>query len=221
MPLVLRDRIAAVLYADSGDSRGPLTDTDALEILGKYACKVLDLMSASKQEGRTTSEFRADQGARLRQTPPPSGPSLSPSVKKPSASTDPALSNPDVHVEMEDDSGTVMLNADELQASAPAPSRTAAPDSSQLDPESRKQHEDAKRFARLLVSEIKLYNEAKVQKGRSTRNLYGQLKDDIERSRQLYSERVPDSVRVMTNYFDEELVRILADGDANLMGSSM
>ena len=29
-----------------------------------------------------------------------------------------------------------------------------------------KQHEDAKRFARLLVSEIKLYNETKVQEGR-------------------------------------------------------
>ena len=38
-----------------------------------------------------------------------------------------------------------------------------------LAPEDQKAHEDAKRFARLVVSEIKLYNEAKVTEGRKTR----------------------------------------------------
>ncbi|MFQ5790949.1 MAG: hypothetical protein ACE5JI_10800, partial [Acidobacteriota bacterium] len=96
-------------------------------------------------------------------------------------------------------------------APPPAP---AAP----VEVETRKQHEEARRFARLLVSEIKLYNEAKVQEGRANRNLYHQLKDDIERSRQLYFERVPEAVRAATNYFNEEIVRILADGDEGVMG---
>jgi hypothetical protein len=37
-------------------------------------------------------------------------------------------------------------------------------------------------FARLLVSEIKLYNEAKVEQGRKNRDLYERLKEDIDRA---------------------------------------
>ena len=44
-------------------------------------------------------------------------------------------------------------------------------------PEDQKLHDDAKRFARLLVSEIKLYNEAQVNAGRDHRDLYDRLKD--------------------------------------------
>jgi hypothetical protein len=72
--------------------------------------------------------------------------------------------------------------------------------------------EDARRLARLLVSEIKLYNEKKVEDGRAKLDLYERLKDDIERSRQVYNERTPESVRKDSNFFHDELVRILADG---------
>jgi len=74
------------------------------------------------------------------------------------------------------------------------------------------------RFARLLVSEIKLYNEAKVQQGRSNNGIYNLMRDDIERSRQLYKERVAEPIRAATNYFNDELIRILADGDSGAMG---
>jgi len=81
-----------------------------------------------------------------------------------------------------------------------------------------KKHDEARRFARLLVSEIKLYNESKVEQGRRGRDLYERLKDDIDRSRQMYEERIPEDVRKSSNYFYDELVRILADGDANALG---
>jgi len=77
------------------------------------------------------------------------------------------------------------------------------------------------RFARLLVSEIKLYNEAKVKQGRSSHDIYDLMRDDIERSRQLYKERVPEPVRAGSNYFNDELVRILADGDSSAMGRAL
>src|SRR5262249_23943555 len=67
----------------------------------------------------------------------------------------------------------------------------------------QKLHEDAKRFARLLVSEIKLYNEAQVSAGREKKDLYDRLKDDIERSRRMYQERVPQHIHTTTNYFYE------------------
>ncbi|HUF17739.1 MAG TPA: hypothetical protein VMS12_06825 [Thermoanaerobaculia bacterium] len=81
-----------------------------------------------------------------------------------------------------------------------------------------RRHEEAKRFARLLVSEIKLYNESKVEQGRRERDIYERLKEDIDRSRQMYDDRVPEDVRNGTNYFYEELVRILADGDRETLG---
>jgi predicted ArsR family transcriptional regulator len=82
----------------------------------------------------------------------------------------------------------------------------------------QRQVEDARRFARLLVNEIKLYNERKVGEGRAAGNLYELLRDDIERSRQAYTERIPESVRATTDFFNEELVRILAEGRPEALG---
>ena len=79
--------------------------------------------------------------------------------------------------------------------------------------------DDARRLARLLISEIKLYNEKKVEDGRAAKDLYERLKDDIERSRQVYDERTPANVRQDTNFFHDELVRILADGRTEALGS--
>ena len=84
--------------------------------------------------------------------------------------------------------------------------------------EDQKKHDEARRFARLLVSEIKLYNETKVDAGRKNKDLYERLKEDIDRSRQMYDERIPDEVRKSSNYFYDELVRILADGHADALG---
>lgn len=84
--------------------------------------------------------------------------------------------------------------------------------------EDAKKHDEARRFARLLVSEIKLYNESKVDAGRKSRDLYERLKEDIDRSRQMYDERISEDVRKSSNYFYDELVRILADGNADALG---
>lgn len=84
--------------------------------------------------------------------------------------------------------------------------------------EDQKKHDEARRFARLLVSEIKLYNESKVDAGRKNKDLYERLKEDIDRSRQMYDERIDDAVRKSSNYFYDELVRILADGQADALG---
>ena len=78
--------------------------------------------------------------------------------------------------------------------------------------------EEARRFARLLISEIKLYNERAVLEGREHGNLYERLREDIDRSRQMYDERIPEDVRSGTNFFYEELVQILADGRAEALG---
>jgi hypothetical protein len=79
-------------------------------------------------------------------------------------------------------------------------------------------HEEAKRLARLLISEIKLYNEEQVMEGRRNRDLYHRLREDIDRSRQIYDERVDAEVRGDSDYFQQELVRSLAGGDPRALG---
>ena len=77
----------------------------------------------------------------------------------------------------------------------------------------------ARRFARLLVSEIKLYNEAAVRTGRQQRDLLQRLRVEIDRAQRLYEERVPPAVGGRHAYFQQELVQTLADGDPALLGS--
>ena len=79
-------------------------------------------------------------------------------------------------------------------------------------------HEEARRLARLLVTEIKLYNEEQVEAGRRNRNIYEVLREDIDRSRQIYEERIDDTVRTEADYFHDELVRILAAGESEILG---
>ena len=83
----------------------------------------------------------------------------------------------------------------------------------------RRMHNDARRFARLLVSEIKLYNEPKVKEGRLEGDLYGRLREDIDRSRQMYDKRVAPPVAARYDYFHQELVNTLAEGDPSKLGS--
>ena len=75
----------------------------------------------------------------------------------------------------------------------------------------------ARRYARLLVSEIKLYHEPAVIEGRRDRDLAARLGGEIARARALYEERVPPHVRRRADHFRDELVRTLADGDASLL----
>jgi hypothetical protein len=86
-------------------------------------------------------------------------------------------------------------------------------------PEEEKLHSDAKRFARLLVSEIKLYNENPVAEGRQNGDLYLRLKRDIDRSREMYEKRISPIVARKIDYFHDEIVRILGDNDLSTLGS--
>jgi hypothetical protein len=96
-------------------------------------------------------------------------------------------------------------------AAASAPS-AAVPDEDEL-------HKKARRFAKLLVEEIKLYNQPRVEEGRQHKDLYSRLKVDIEKSRSTYDKRYAESAVASSDYFTQELIRILADNDASLMGA--
>ena len=75
----------------------------------------------------------------------------------------------------------------------------------------------ARRYARLLVSEIKMYHEADVAAGRRERDLGKRLGVEIARARVLYEQRVSPEARGAADYFHDELVETLAAGDASLL----
>jgi hypothetical protein len=83
----------------------------------------------------------------------------------------------------------------------------------------RRLHNDARRFARLLVSEIKLYNEQKVKEGRESNDLYERLKEAIDRSREMYDKRVQPPVAAKFDYFHYELVNTLGESEESKLGS--
>jgi hypothetical protein len=235
VPLILRDKVAAILYCDSTQDDVPAATADVVEIMVAFAAKVIDVLSgaakAAAAPGGTspgirpaapvepatdspasginrlggTGTMRPVAAPPLRPAPPPTpGPSLAP----PHASALPArpATSPPLR--------PAAFTPPPPPVMAPAPARSAP------SAEDQKAHEDAKRFARLVVSEIKLYNEAKVTEGRKTKDIYNRLKEDIERGRQMYIDRVPAPVRDTADYFQDELVRILAGGDAGALGSN-
>jgi hypothetical protein len=76
----------------------------------------------------------------------------------------------------------------------------------------------ARRYARLLVSDIKLNHESDVAEGHRAGNLLERLRPEIDRARRLYEERVPGDVRARTQYFEQELIHTLAGGNPELLG---
>lgn len=179
-PLVVKDKVAAILYCDSGKVSGHQTDYSAVEVLTRFTCLWLEHAAVKKH-------FAA------------SGADAGPAV----------ASAPQIA---------------EAPAAAPAlqtVAAVAAPDPAldHLPAEEQELHKKAMRFAKLLVDEIKLYNQSKVTEGKQQRELYKALREDIEKSRITYDKRYGSTAAAPAKYFDSEIVRILADDDRSLLGS--
>jgi hypothetical protein len=96
-------------------------------------------------------------------------------------------------------------------------SSVAAPPAAKTPPNADEEMAAARRYARLLIAEIKLYHQEAVEAGRREGDLSARLGGEIARARSLYGERVPAHVRHVSDYFRDELVETLAGGDASLV----
>jgi len=163
LPLVVKDKVAAVIYADAGAAPGGTLDASGLQSLTRFAAVWLELAALRKAGGSATDEAPQPQPAAM-------------------------------------------------AATAPSSPAASASDEDEL-------HKKARRFAKLLVEEIKLYNQPRVEEGRQHKDLYDRLKVDIEKSRSTYDKRYAESPVASANYFTQELIRILADNDVSLMGA--
>jgi CheY-like chemotaxis protein len=68
-----------------------------------------------------------------------------------------------------------------------------------------REYDEARRLARLILSDIIIYHPQKVDAGIRANNFFEVLKDEIEEGRQYYDTRVPFRVRQDTEIFSETL----------------
>ena len=65
--------------------------------------------------------------------------------------------------------------------------------------------EKAKRFARIIISDIALYNQRLVEEGIRNDNFYSLLESEINEGRELYNSRVLPEIRVHEDYYKQAI----------------
>jgi hypothetical protein len=224
LPLVLKDKVAALLYADGG--AGGVLDGASLEVLVMATSAWLEVASLRKQAQK---DF-GDAAPGVERVEPPPLAAVAP-VHTVSSFADPfAAQPPPRHAapkaapapepEPEPVAEVVEIAAHAASASAASAPAAAADPFAGMSAEDADTHRKAQRFARLLVDEIKLYNQAKVAEGRRNKDLYDRLKEDIEKSRATFQKRYGSTVAASGDYFQKEVLRSLAEDDTAVMGAS-
>jgi hypothetical protein len=87
-----------------------------------------------------------------------------------------------------------------------------------LSKEEQERHLRAQRFARVQVAEMRLYKSQAVKTGRAERDLYGALREDVDRAREAFRQDFLTASPSMVDYIHLELLRTLANDDAELLG---
>jgi hypothetical protein len=245
LPLVLKEKVAALVYADAGADAAGNMDAAALELLVRVTSAWLEVASLRKQAQRDES---ADTATDKTESAAPSQPVVAASpaaaapsdpfashapkhVAPPPVAIPPVVTGQPVAVAQAESvisssgplsspvSSSIAPSAPVISPAAAAPAPAADPFAN-LSPEDADIHRKAQRFARLLVDEIKLYNQAKVAEGRKNKDLYDRLRDDIEKSRITFQKRYGNSVAGGADYFSQEIVRSLAEDDVSIMGAN-
>ena len=256
IPLVVRGRAVAVLYADSAALDSESINLEALETLVTVAGMAVELLSVARAPKKASESAPApveeaqpsyEPSSEYAEPPAPVAAEPSFSTAETVESYEPAYEPTPVEpaglveaVPVEEPAGVFEDSAAPAETSAPVeePAWTAPPEVTPTggsrrrygqdtelpvevySEEERRLHNDARRFARLLISEIKLYNEQKVAEGRIEHDLYDRLREYIDRSREMYDKRVKAEVASRYDYFHGELVNTLAEGDVSKLGAN-
>jgi hypothetical protein len=242
VPLNVRGKAVAVLYADSAGLDSESINLEALETLVGMSAMAVELLSVARGAAvaprRAVEETAAPApepepsyapAAEYQPEPPPpvaEEPSFSGAETIESYESEPAAAESFAEAAPveEEPVGLYDTTPPVEAAPEPAPRRRYGQDQELpvdvSNDEERRLHNDARRFARLLISEIKLYNEQKVAEGRSEHDLYDRLREYIDRSREMYDKRVKAEVAARYDYFHGELVNTLAEGDASKLGAN-
>jgi hypothetical protein len=224
LPLLLKEKVAALVYADAGVEGGGKLDAAAVELLVLTTSAWLEVASLRKQALKEEKEESAEASGEKTESVPPPPVHAAPAISDPFAARAPKhiaptpepVAAPPVEIEQP----VAVAQVEPVVSAAAAAPAPAADPYANLSPEDADVHRKAHRFARLLVDEIKLYNQVKVSEGRKNKDLYDRLKEDIEKSRATYQKRYGNTAAGGADYFSQELVRSLAEDDSSIMGAN-
>jgi predicted Zn finger-like uncharacterized protein len=76
--------------------------------------------------------------------------------------------------------------------------------------------EKARRFARIIVSDIALYNQEAVVEGLKNGTFYELLKTDIDEGREIYDKRVPEAIKRQKDYYQEAFDNFIQSHQKNV-----
>ena len=248
VPLVVRGKGVAVLYVDRSTGEEDL-NVEAIETLVRVAGLTVELLAASQSARvQPVAAAPAPEPAPAAPAEPVATEAVEPTPAAPVVETT-SVHDRDAYkfvsdskpAEFESHSAappaeapsepaveTVSSNGSAYQPTPQAPPVAEAPRPRpgrnidlpiEVAESERKEHNNARRFARLLVSEIKLYNSEQVEQAREAGELYPRLREAIDRSREMYDNRVTPEVASKFDYFHHELVNDLAQGNAAKLGN--
>jgi hypothetical protein len=69
--------------------------------------------------------------------------------------------------------------------------------------------DEARRLARTILSDIVLYNQAKVKEGIEKDTLFDVLTEELAEGKKYYDTMIDEEIRSTTNYFNEAIVDVL------------
>ncbi|HWR71848.1 MAG TPA: hypothetical protein VN604_01625 [Nitrospirota bacterium] len=69
--------------------------------------------------------------------------------------------------------------------------------------------DQARRLARTILSDIMLYNQAKVKEGIEKDTLFDIIADELNEGKKYYESMVDESLRSATNFFSEAVADVL------------
>lgn len=90
---------------------------------------------------------------------------------------------------------------------APSPVPASTPQAETVLSEA---HVKAKRLARIIVSDIVLYNQAQVEEGIRNGTFFQLLEGDIQEGRAHYEQRIPEEIRQGTSYLEAAFEELIA-----------
>lgn len=199
LPLMVRERPVAAVYADVGSRAGTL-DLAAIDLLARVTGLWLEVSAIRQRAGAPTATAATTAAAAAAVPPAASDVIEVPPAAEPIAAPPPPP------------------RAAVSAAPAAAAPKVPGPDLDRIPATDHDIHKKAYRSAKLLVDDLISYHKGKIEQGRSERDIYSKIREDFDKSRAYYQKKWKDTPAGSVDYFHQEVIRRLALDDPGNMG---
>ncbi len=240
IPIIVRGKISGVIYADEWPEKNQVKNPEAIEVLVDFAEAMVELLPVrNKYPTKPKGKLKVEEEPVSEEPEVSMGDTTKREVDFKTFGTSPALGEEDTRPGLITE-GIETEEAEELEV--PAHDASPTPSSwgeniemeeaeeleieeiggeeeveipEELPEEEKVLYDAARRKARVLVSDLILYNREKIEKGKQKGNIYKELKDEIDLAIEIYRKKAGNKVK--KDFLYEELLNKLADGNPALL----